>query len=169
MKSKRIKKGLIVLSATFAITFFSIPDTEYEAKFEIIAEDEKDNPFAKYRNGNIFIVSEEYINSIKDEINEGDILVIDYRNQEDPEFIVLDSYLIKDKEDINTLLEALIEYEGMYPSAWNRSLGSMRNELIVHNILYDLGVQRNRTGATDLNNKDEGTYKNKILEKILFN
>lgn len=168
-KNKR-QHRLIVLALLAGLTFFSTRERKYEPDYEIVAEDEFDNPFARYSKGNIYIGSEEYINYIKPYVNEEDILIIDSSSiSDDPNFTIIDSYLIEDKDLINEILEVIIAYAELHPSHWNRSIESMRNEYMIHNIFYNLNYERERTSSVDLNNEDEEKYNSKLLSKILFN
>lgn len=168
--TKRKKRNKLILLALLAgLTFFATHERKYEPNYEIVSEDVNDNPFARYSNGNIYIGSADYINYIKPYVNDGDILVIDNSNvPDDPDFKILDSHLIKDKDLINEILEVLLVYAELHPSDWNRTLESMRNEYIIHNILYNFNYEIDRTSSVDLNNADEEKYDSKLLSKILF-
>ena len=57
----------------------------------------------------------------------------------------------------------------MYPSVWERSIESMRNEWEVHNWAYRFDYKKNRTTDVDFNIGDEEKYSSKILTKMLGN
>lgn len=83
--------------------------------------------------------------------------------------IIYDSYKITDKDTRNDVLCCLLEYEKMYPSDWNRTIISMRNEWIIHNLSYYLHYERGSAANVDLNNDDEAYYDSIILKKLFFN
>lgn len=167
-KSKKRNK-LVLLALLTSLTFFATREREYEPDYEIVAEESDDNPVARYSKGNIYIGTQDYIDYIKPYVNEGDILIIDFSATDDPNFKILDSYLIEDRDLMTEILEVIIAYSDLHPSDWNRSLESMRNEYIIHNILYNFNYEIDRTSSVDLNNADEEKYDSKLLSRILFN
>ena len=124
-----------------------------------------DEAFASYSGGLIYIGDEEYINNL-DNINNGDILVIDERYKNDPNMVICNSCDIKDKDIRNDILEVLCCYEEMYPSNWDRSIESMRFEWYCHNMAYYFNYKTDDSKEVDLNNADEEKYDNKILRRI---
>lgn len=124
-----------------------------------------DEAFASYSGGLIYIGNEEYINNL-DNVNDGDILVIDERYKNDPNMIICNSCDIKDKDTRNDILEVLCCYEEMYPSNWDRSIESMRFEWYCHNMAYYFDYKIDDSKEVDLNNADEEKYDNKILRRI---
>ena len=83
--------------------------------------------------------------------------------------VVFNSSLIWDKDNIDDVLNILLTYEEMYPSNWNRSIESLRNEWICHNIAYKLGYDRDDTLSADLDNEESIYFDHKVLTKILRN
>lgn len=164
---KKKYKNLIIASS---IVLLSLPLTfknrSYNPKITIIEESDEQS-FGTYSNGTVYIGTEEEINSIKDKVNPEDILIYDERDKKDPNFKILDSYRITSPEERNEILLLLEEYEKLYPSKWNRTLESLRNEWEIHNILYNFNFQLNHTTDVDLNNLDEIVYKSKYLTKLL--
>lgn len=167
MKNLKIKKAIVILAASYVLLTCTASGRDYNPSFEISDDDTK--PFASYEDGDIYIGDQKYIDSIKDDVGKDDILVVDKRNIEDSDMCILDSYRISDPETRNTILEVLQEYEAMYPSSWERTIESMRNEWEIHNLLYYLNYKEYRTGHVDLNNGDEETYNSEILTKVLRN
>ena len=124
--------------------------------------------FVTYKNKDIYIVGEDLAKELKD-TNPNNIYIIDDRCDEDPDMSICNSYKFKNIDDINTIINLLIEYEEKYPSSWNRSTKSMKNEWLIHNICYFLNIEKSRTEQVDFNNNDEEIYLNclKILKEII--
>ena len=127
--------------------------------------DEENGPFAEYSDGYIYIGDENYINSLEN-TNSCDILVIDERDKLDPNMVICDSCVIKDKDTRNDILEVLCCYEEMYPSNWDRSVESMRFEWFCHNAAYYVNYKVDDSSEVDLNNNDEDKYNNKVLSRV---
>ena len=65
---------------------------------------------------------------------------------------ILDSYTVKGIEDMKGILtEIRHEVSENDMAIHNRSIFSMINEWRVHNLLYSLNIQRNRTRSVNLN------------------
>ena len=126
-------------------------------------------PYAKYNGKNIYIAPDELIDEAdldKDGIYIGQCFK---NNKNDFNMSIHDSYKIIYSDDQNAILTILIHYDKEYPSEWNRTLESMKNEWDIHNICYYLGYETERTGTVDLNNFDEEMYNNNKLMIILDN
>ena len=80
---------------------------------------------------------------------------------------ILSSYKINDSNIRNEILEIIAEYEKTYPSSWNRSINSMRVEWFVHNFLYYLNYEKNRTRDVDFNNSEQEIYSKKLIKKLI--
>jgi hypothetical protein len=136
---------------------------KYKSDYTILGDDSE--AFASYSNGLIYIGSEDYINGLEN-INEGDILIIDERYKEDPNMVICNSCVITDRDVRNEILEVLLEYEIQNPSDWNRSIESMRLEWLCHNMAYNLDYRVEDSCEVDLNNADEEKYDQKVLNRI---
>ena len=170
-KKKRIRLLIASLCSVACISYYCY-DVDYNPQYSIIAE--HDGPFGKYSNGFIYIGNQEYIDNIKDSVNENDVLIIvgdnyneDTKNNNDPNAKILSSYEITDPEDRLEILEVLEIYSIVHDTDWRRSVESMRVEWTIHNILYDLHYKRERTEEVDLNNSEESFYSNKVLQRII--
>ena len=126
----------------------------------------KNNIFAQYSEGNVYIGDKKFLESLKD-IKDKDVLVLDNRHESDPTIKVLSSYKITDNNLQNEIIRILLEYEEKYPSAWNRSMKKMKIEWTAHNLLYYFDYQVNRTIDVDFNNGDENTYNKKMLKEVI--
>lgn len=169
MKNLKLKKGLLLIGSSFVIVTAFHPDHKYTPKYEVVNDEESD-AFATIGEQTLYIYSsKKELENNRDEVNENDILVVDERFTVDPNMIIYDSYILCDKDTRNNILCCLLEYESMYPSPWNRTIESMRNEWLVHNISYYLNYRRSNAANVDLNNNDELKYASIILKKILFN
>lgn len=172
MDKKTNRKIIIASLCSIACLSYCCYDVDYNPQYEILAEE--DGPYGKYSNGLIYIGDQDYINSIKDEVNETDVLIIigsnyneDTNQNNDPNVKILSSCEITDPEDRLEILNVLEIYSKVNDTAWHRSIESMRVEWTVHNILYDLHYKRYRTEDTDLNNSEEEFYSNFILQRII--
>ncbi len=87
--------------------------------------------------------------------DENDYIAADYRKNNDPEFVVYDSHRAKSEALITALCEMLLSHEEKYPSAWERSLGSMVDEWQIHNAAYAMDYKTDSARDVNLNNADE--------------
>ena len=97
----------------------------------------KKQPFGEYGGGAVYIEApEEYSGS-----EAGDIHILDYRFEKNPDFKIVNSYRIHKLSDMRRICTLLIEYANEKPcKGWNRSLYSCVLEWKLHNIFYDLGI-----------------------------
>lgn len=116
-----------------------------------VFNDFDDKSFDYYNGINIY-----FVNSIDEVLNDGNVYVIDFRDEIDPDFIINNSYKINDLKTMRWVLNCLKVYEDGNPSLWNRSMSSMEYEWFVHNLGYELGLFRDNCKNVDLNNYDEG-------------
>lgn len=166
MKRNKLTKGLISIGIIVLLLTNYENDYKYNPQYEIV--DEAGSEFARYRNGKVFIGTRAYLYSVREEIEENDIIVLDQRyNISDPNMKIISSYKINDKEIRNEILEIICKYEEKYPSRWDRTIESMRLEWFMHNISYIFKNEIDRTKDVDLDNNEERYYDNKILNRIL--
>lgn len=126
--------------------------------------------YGSYKRGNVYICkSISDIDKVYEVCNENDVLVVDESENKDPNMKIVSSYKITDKDDMVEILNVIKDYCKDKNSNWDRSIYSMENEWIVHNICSNLAIKRDRTDDVDLNNSDEKLYNSKIVGKILGN
>lgn len=123
-----------------------------------------DKPYAKYKNYNIYIGSEKYLNKFIDDKN--NVCVIDGRYGKNPFMRIYDSYRITSTEDMFNILAILLEYENENPSEWRRSIQGLQIEWIAHNISYECGILRKNTESVDLDNEDAFLYEDEFIRLI---
>ena len=159
------KTKIIITSITVAGLLFlhCQHDYQYVPKYSVVGKN-YNYWEAKYRYGNVYIVKK--INAIN-KVNDNDIVILDDRDDQDPNMEIISSHEITDKEARNDIIEIIMEYERCYPSKWNRTEESMRLEWYIHNMLYDIDYERHRTDNVDFDNSDEDYYNKHILNKIL--
>ena len=157
----RYKLTILIYSIAFTISSFKC-DHIYYPKYNIY--DENEIEYGEYEKGKVYIVKQEDINNIGD-INDNDILVIYDESQSDIK--VKSSYKINNKEYRNEILCIINNYKNTNDINWYRSIESMRLEWYVHNILYKLNIERNRTEDVDFHIDEEKIYNKKIYSKIL--
>lgn len=158
---KKTKAKIIFTSILLVLIISHLQDYEYNPDYEIL---DNGQAYACYRDGNIYIGDEEYLESI--DCNPEDVLVCDKRDCSDSNFKIYDSYRITDKESRNDIIEVLLKYEEEHPTDWERTKESMRLEWYIHNISHDLNFALSNTSDVDLDNDDEKVYDSKILRKI---
>lgn len=151
------KKKLILLALLLTISTSGCGTNE---------KNEKQSPYSEYSKGNVYIGNIDYLNTL--DVNENDILILDKRDDEDPDIKIYDSYLILDSNVIEEILDIILAYEKENPSNWNRTKSTMRTEWFFHNLAYYLNYQRDRTKDVDLNNYDEENYKNNNYLSLVF-
>lgn len=99
--------------------------------------------------------------------SETDIVVVDQTHFEDPNMKIVSSYKMNNLNYMREILQEISEYCKEHGTNWNRSIESMENEWIIHNLCASLLIKRNRSNDVDLNNGDEHIYSLKIINKIL--
>ena len=162
-------KSLVAISLGLSLLSYCCYDHPYNPEYEIIARE--NGPFGRYSRGDIYIGDEEYISSIKNSVNERDVLIVmGYENDNDhldPNASILSSYRITDKDERNEILNVLKLYGQINDTRWNRSIDSMRVEWTVHNFFYELNYERDRTQNVDLDNSEEKLYNNYVLKRLI--
>lgn len=162
---KKAKRIIISVTAAFLLFVYYNYDYKYVPQYEIVGEvNNHTKPYAKYRHGNVYIISS--LDEI-DNVNENDVIILDQRDIPNSNMKIISSHLIRDKEARNDILEIIMKYENENPSKWNRTIETMRIEWFVHNFLYFFDYQRDRTTDVDLDNNDEKKYQDSILQLIL--
>ena len=170
-KTTRKKKTLLLFGMVAILALCKSSQKEecclqYEINY---LRDDELEPFATYSRGYVYICSLAKAKSVEEKASSNDIIVIDRRNEDNPEMIVLNSFEIDDKKQREEIIQILSKYEELYPSNWNRTQDSMANEWLIHNALYNMSLFHSRTTDVNLDNEDEEDYNSKILTKILGN
>ena len=147
--NKNLKRTICVTTALFLSSFISGNKTVIKRK-------------TPYSNGYVYICDDAKYELID---NPCDVLVIDRRYKKNPDMKVRDSYKIISLEEQEEIIDILLRYEAENPSRWNRSKNSLQNEWFVHNLLYRLGIETNRTRDVDFDNEDEEVFKTKKLKR----
>lgn len=165
MKNLSKKKKAILLLYSYIILLFipKIKDNKQASK--IVYNNSysltDDCCFASYNDSNIYIINKEQFESASD-INPNDIYILDERDGNNPNIKICDSYKIKSRKQIIEILNILLEFENRYPSNWDRTVYSMANEWLIHNVCYDIRIKTVRTGDVDLDNDDEEKYESAL-------
>ena len=160
MNGKGVVKRITIFSSMIPLLFvlnsssFVKKDKEYfRSKTKITKH------IIEYNSGKIYIGSEYYLKSVKDELGPFDVLVEDDRNGKDPDLKIYDSYKIMSNDIKEEIVEALLYYEDVYPSKWDRTKNSLMREWTAHNLGYRFGYNHDSSADVDLNNGDEMTYR----------
>lgn len=126
--------------------------------------------YGTYKRGNVYICNSlSNVDKVYEVCRENDVVVVDQSENKDPNMKILASYKITDKEEMKEILNVIKDYCKFKNSNWDRSIYSMENEWIVHNICSNLSIKKDRTDDVDLNNSDEKRYNSKIVGKIIGN
>lgn len=99
------------------------------------------------------------VSNPSDNVPSGDnIVVVDYRNWNDPNMQIRDSYLITDFVEMGDIANILLEYneDNTENYSWSRTVDSIIIEWDAHNDLNNIS-DHERLKHVDLNNADEGT------------
>lgn len=99
---------------------------------------------------------EAYADNLK--LNDHEYAVLDYRHASDADIQVRNSYKATTEKERQCVIDMLLAYEESYPSKWERSVASMKNEWYWHNSAYEAGYSAERAKHVDFNNKDEKNY-----------
>ena len=118
-------------------------------------------PYDSYCFGDIYIGAPEKIQDLEGRVCPTDILVMDCSNSSSkPEYKIIDSYRVKTFYEKNQILRSIMKYDkAKRKTNWNRTFRSTFFEWIVHNFLYTIHYERDRTTDVDLDNADEEQYK----------
>ena len=162
MDKKKNKLLVLALSASLAATYLSYEHV-YTPTYEVLTHDKA---YASYSKGKVYIGNAKFLEKLTG-VSDDDILVLDERDDDDPNFKIYNSCRITNKDERNEILEILCQYEKDYPSNWNRTIESLRLEWFAHNFFYFFDYQTHRTTDVDLNNGDEKIYDNSLLRRIL--
>ena len=153
---KEMKRKLFALISSYIVLFNSYCSFKNKSEHEIIFNDKyycySSIPFATYNDKNVYIG---FLYNYKDSDN---IYILDGRFLKDPNMKIINSYLITDVNDINNIIKIIEEYETRFPSRWDRTSKSMKNEWLVHNFCYYFNIETPRSGDVDLNNADENKF-----------
>ena len=123
--------------------------------------------FGSYSKGLVYIGDSDYLDDVKDEARDEDVLVLDERDKLDPNMKILSSFKVKREKERQEVLHVLELYEESDPSEWSRSFSSMDLEWHIHNLFYYIGYKLDSTTDVDLNNDDESAYKNDLKRLII--
>ena len=157
MKTKSIIKRLTIFSSMVTLLFVLSSSDINKKNKDLFKLTKVSKNKIEYNNGTIYIGNDEYLETIK-ELGLYDVLVLDDRNNKDPNLKIYNSYKISNPDIRKEIIDGLLFYEEKYPSDWNRTEGSLINEWAAHNFMYNLGYKQRRTIDVDLNNGDEETY-----------
>ena len=163
------KRSKIIITTLSLITvmfvYYNI-DYKYEPNYEIVGYVNSTKPYASYSKGDVYIIkNEKMIKSLN--LNDNDVVIIDERYDDNPSMKVISSCSIRNKNEINEIIEIMKDYNTKYPSNWNRTNESLRLEWYVHNLLFDLNYKLDHTTDVDLDNNDENEYNRPFFNKLL--
>ena len=169
MKKTNRKNVLIYLMALLvALSLFYNKNKKIEVYD--INDDKTYSVHCNYSKGKVYICdSMNDANKVYEVCDKNDVVVVDQTEFDDPNMKIVSSYKITDKEDMIQILNIIKDYCKNKGSNWNRSINSMQNEWLVHNICSSMLIKRSSTDDVDLNNSDENLYNSKIVGKMLGN
>lgn len=82
-----------------------------------------------------------------------DVIVLDKRDNSNPNMIMFKSYLITDYTQQDDIITALLEHEKASPSRWGRTRSSLHTEWYWHNVFADFSESAKHT---DFDHNEEG-------------
>lgn len=166
---KKNKKRILAYSLAFVLATSLTSDTYRKAEDRIFIVEEIDNPhyIGSCFEGNVFIGTENEMKALMKKGVEG-IFVIDERNDKDPNVQIIDSYNIKDKRTMEDVLTIIKQYDDAHPSKWSRTIKSMINEWVMHNLCYATDFYICNSKDVDLNNADEEVFKGFNVYKLIL-
>ena len=169
MDKKRVKKFILLLATYFTILLTVNASNGKNDKNEKYPYNTNPTysiePYTTYSGGNIYIADKDTIMNVLVESN--DIYVIDERNGTNPNMVVVNSYKIRSLKQIEELIDTLLQYEEENPSDWDRTKSSLYNEILLHNLGFDLGIEKIRTRNVDFDNNDQDKFESPILRRII--
>lgn len=169
MKKKSKKNILVYLSAL--LVALSLSQSKHKkSEIETDTNDKSYEICGTYNRGNIYVCKTlSNVDKVYEVCNENDVVVVDQCDLKDPNMKIVSSYKITDKEEMKQILNVIKDYCNDKHPNFERSIKSMQNEWIVHNICSNLSIKRDHTDDVDLNNGDETLYNSKIIGKIVGN
>ncbi len=165
---KRTKIIITSLSLAALLGIACTLNHEYHPNYKIVGEVNTTKPYATYSKGDVYIIdynNQDMINNLI--LKENDVVIIDSRNDENPDMQVLSSYLINDKHLQNEIIEIMQEYNKEYPSNWKRTNEALKLEWYVHNVLYYFNYKHDHTTDVDFDNKDEEVFNKPFFNHML--
>ena len=163
-KELRRRKAILIILSLMLVTPKVVSSHEYSPEIAVVEDSEA---YASYRGGLVYIGDACFLESIRDQVTENDVMILDNRCNSDPNMKIINSYRICSRDEIDDIVNILELYEQECPSEWQRSIESMRREWQVHNLFYSFSFKTKNTGDVDLNNEDEDIY-NRVLVKYFF-
>ena len=82
---------------------------------------------------------------------------MDYRDAENPNMQVRESYRA-DYQTRSVIIGILLHHEKTYPTLWDRTMESIENEWLWHNLSYYAFYKRSNTAHVDIDNEDVTVY-----------
>lgn len=167
------KKKIFLLLSTYVIFLFTPKMSACAKEKEPIEYNdsyiyESTTPYA-YCNGKlIYIVNRAQLLELLKDDKTG-IFIIDDRLIGNSDMAIYESYRILNRNEMKDIINIMLHYETEYPSNWNRTATSMKNEWDIHNICYYCNIDRNSTKEVDFDNNDETRYDSDLITKILRN
>lgn len=158
MKAKSIIKRITLYSSMVSLLFIlNSSSVRKKDRNYVLSNIKVEKGKIEYRYGTIYIGDKEYLNQIE-LLNNNDVLVLDRRDDKDPNLKIFNSYRFDDYLIRDEIISCLLYYEELFPTKWNRSKNSLKREWLVHNMMHYIGYSRDRTTDVDLNNSDEKKY-----------
>lgn len=166
---KKKKYNILLLSILCSILNTESVKAEHYVEINKYYQQDLLEPFASYENGNIYIGNDIYLDMISEFASDTDILIKDERFDTDPNFKIYNSYKILDGDVQDEVIEVLYKYNELYPSEWNRTYNSLKNEWYFHNLMHSFNYHTYQTTDVDFNNYDENNYNSITPKKIYRN
>ena len=132
MKKRNKKNILAYLGALLIVlTLFHNKSKENDE----LVDDTSYILYDSYEKGNVYICdSLSSVKKVYEVCDECDVVIVDQLHFSDPNMRIVSSYKITDKKDMVEILQIIKKYCKSRNPNWDRSISSMKNEWVVHNI-----------------------------------
>lgn len=169
MKKPNRKNVLIYLIALL-VSFSLFKNRNNKKEIIDLTDNKTYSVYGTYSRGKIYICDSMHDAECASLVcAENDVIVVDQTELNDPNMKIVSSYKITNRQEMIEILNVIKKYCMNKECNWDRSISSMQNEWIVHNICSNMAIKRERTDDVDLNNSDENLYNLKIIGKMLGN
>lgn len=163
LRRRAIAMALMYMSLNYCCQINASIERDRNYSYELSSAESES--FASYGKYNLYFGSEKDLNCYMD--NPCNICIVDGRFGKNPNFRICDSFRITNDEDMFNILAVLLEYEKENPSDWNRTIEGLQIEWVAHNMSYEYGLLRDRSGSVDLDSRDAILYEDKLI-KLVF-
>lgn len=167
---KTNRKNVLIYLMVLLVSFSLFRSKNNKKENVDLTDDKSYSVCGTYSRGKVYMCDSMYDAKCASQVcDEKDVIVVDQTEFSDPNIKIVSSYKITDKNEMLQILNIIKDYCENKKTNWDRSITSMQNEWMVHNVCSEMFIKRSSTNDVDLNNSDENLYNSKIIRKILGN